>query len=53
MAVRLTKQDKAKLQKINNSVRAKKNRLKNNYNIDSTIKPLKISDVTSRTQLNN
>ena len=53
MALRLTKRDKEKLQKINNSVRAKKNRLKNNYNIDSTIKPLKISDVTSRTQLNN
>lgn len=53
MALRLTKQDKEKLQKINNSVRAKKNRLKNNYNVDSTIEPLKISNVTSRTQLNN
>lgn len=52
MAVRLTKKDKEKLNKINASVR-RKNKQMDNYDIDIYMPVLTASKVTSRKQLND
>lgn len=52
MAVRLTKKDKERLNKVNASVRRKNKQLEN-YNVDIYVPTLPISKVTSRKQLND
>ena len=52
MAVRLTKKDKEKLARINQSVR-RKNKQMENYNIDIYKPILRIKDIKSRKQLND
>ena len=53
MALRLTVNDKKKLQRINANVRAKNNRLKNKYNVDYSLPVLNIKNVKNRKQLND
>lgn len=54
MALRLTQKDKDKLKRINNSVRAKSNRLRSiGVPFENRLQPLNIKNITSRKQLND
>ena len=53
MAIRITKKDKDLIRRINNSVRAKEKRLKNEYGITSDFNVKTITKFNTRAELNN
>lgn len=51
MAIRITRKDRDMIRKINNNVRAKERRLKNNYGITSDFKTKNVTSFKSRSEL--